>query len=96
MNPEKCIILKEEVKYLGHILKAGTIEVNPEKFEAVLRATRPTNGKEVMAYVGLINYFRRFAPQLSHILCPLYELTKKGLISNGQKNVSSPSKNQRK
>ena len=38
VNPGKCFILKKEVKYLGHIFKAGTIGVNPEKFEAVLRA----------------------------------------------------------
>ena len=67
------------MKYLGHIFRAGTIGVNPSKFKDVIEAPRPKNTKEVMAYVGLLNYFRRFAPGLSPLLSPLYELTKKGI-----------------
>ena len=79
VNCEKCVVLKQEVKYLGHILKAGTIGINPDKFKSVLMAPTPKNAKEVMAFLGLINYFRKFAPGLSQILCPLYDLTKKGV-----------------
>lgn len=82
VNLDKCVILQNEVKYLGHILKAGTIGVNPDKFKDVITAPRPSNTKEVMSYVGLLNYFRRFAPGLSQLLGPLYELTKKGSSFN--------------
>lgn len=65
------------MSYLGHILSAGQVQVNPEKLEALQKAPTPKNAKEVKAYVGLLNYFRNFIPSLAEEVRPLYALLKK-------------------
>lgn len=77
VNTEKCVFLQKSVAYLGHILSAGQVQVNPEKLEALHKAPTPKNAKEVKAYVGLLNYFRSFIPSLAEEVRPLYALLKK-------------------
>lgn len=77
VNLEKCVFLEKTVKYLGHILTAGQISVNPAKLEALQRAPAPRNVKEVQSYVGLLNYFRKFIPSLSEKIQCLYHLLQK-------------------
>lgn len=80
VNGEKCELFKTRVHYLGHILSNGTISVNGKTWEAVEKAQTPSCVKEVQAYLGLINYFRNFAPSLSQVLHPLFALLKKGAV----------------
>lgn len=77
VNTEKCEFMKKSVKYLGHVLSAGEVKVNPAKLEALQNAPHPKNAKEVRAYVGLLNYFRAFIPSLAEEVRPLYALLKK-------------------
>lgn len=78
VNAEKCIYLKSEVKYLGHILGHGKLLVNPIKVEAIKNAPAPKDVKELQAFMGLINYYRKFVPDISMKLASLYELLGKG------------------
>jgi hypothetical protein len=48
-----------------------------EKVKAVREWPVPTTVKDVQAFLGLANYYRRFVKQFSHIAQPLTELTKK-------------------
>lgn len=38
----------------------------------------PTTVKELQAYLGMINFYSRFLPNLSTVLAPLHELLVKG------------------
>lgn len=77
VSVEKCTFLQRTVKYLGHILSAGQITVNPDKLEALKKAPIPNNVKEVQSYVGLLNFFRKFIPSLSEKIRPLFKLLQK-------------------
>lgn len=80
VNGDKCNFFQTRVHYLGHILSNGKISVNGETLDAVAKAESPSCVKEVQSYLGLINYFRNFAPGLSQQLQPLYRLLKKGTV----------------
>ena len=45
--------------------------------KAVQKAPEPKNVMELRAFLGLINYYHKFIPNLSCILFPLYRLLQK-------------------
>lgn len=74
INLEKCKFLEKEVKYLGHILSNNEIRPNREKVKAILDAPAPTDLSQLQSYLGLLNYYGRFIPNLSSEIHDLYEL----------------------
>ncbi|KAM7302024.1 uncharacterized protein ISCGN_017541 [Ixodes scapularis] len=51
---------------------------HPAKIEAVLKAPKPKSKKELQSYLGLINFYRRFLPNLSTHLEPLHRMLRDG------------------
>lgn len=74
---EKCQFFVDKVKYLGHEISQNGVQARKEKLQALLKAPKPENISQLRAYLGLVNYYRKFAPNLSNLLAPLYKLTKK-------------------
>lgn len=54
----------------------GKVRANPKKIEAIMQAPAPKDHKQLKAYLGLINYFGKFVPNISSRLVPLYALLK--------------------
>lgn len=49
----------------------------PKKVSAIQKAPAPTNVTELRSYLGLLNYYNRFLPNLATLLAPLHELLRK-------------------
>lgn len=77
INVNKSKFLVKSVKYLGHKLTDGKILPNDEKVEALVRAKVPKDLQQLQSYLGLLNHYSRFIPNLSSEISSLYELTKK-------------------
>lgn len=77
INMEKCKFFKSSVEYLGHEICAEGIKPNKKKIEAIVRAPDPENLTQLKSYLGLMNYYAKFVPNLSSELIALYRLTKK-------------------
>jgi hypothetical protein len=73
----KCEFWLERVAFVGHILTAEGVAVDPEKVEAVSNWQRPTNVSEIRSFLGLAGYYRRFIEGFSKIARPMTELLKK-------------------
>ena len=63
----KCEFWLEKVAFLGHILTAEGVAVDPEKVEAVSNWQQPTNVSEIRSFLGLPGYYRRFIEGFSKI-----------------------------
>jgi hypothetical protein len=77
INIDKTAFFKRSVEYLGNIVSDGQVNPSPKKVEALTKAPIPQSVKQVRQFNGLAGYFRRFIPNFSRIMVPLYELTKK-------------------
>lgn len=77
VNLSKCKFFEKEIEYLGHIISDGSLRPNEKKIGAVLNAEAPKNVAQLQSYLGMINYYSKFIPNLSSLLHPLYILLKK-------------------
>lgn len=77
LNKEKCHFCKPELKYLGYLVGASGLMVDPEKVEAIVRIPTPRNVTEVRRIVGIAAWYRRFVPNFSTIVSPLTSLLRK-------------------
>lgn len=50
---------------------ARGLHASPEKVKAVLNAPQPRNVQELRSFLGMMNYYRKFIPNLATLLKPL-------------------------
>lgn len=81
-NLKKCKFVCKEIKMLGFILSTKGLCTDPEKVQAVQNFPVPRKLKQLRAFLGLCNFYRRFVPEYSVHIQPLCELLKKGKIWN--------------
>ena len=75
----KCEFNRPQLHFLGHVVGRDGISVDPDKIAVIRDWPVPTNLKQLQAFLGLANYFRRFVHHYSMIAAPLTELCgKKG------------------
>lgn len=60
--------------YLGHVIDDRGIRPSEDKVRAIKEAPTPKNKNELRAYLGLLNFYGKFVPNMSAQLKPLYDL----------------------
>nr|GEX49130.1 retrotransposon protein, putative, Ty3-gypsy subclass [Tanacetum cinerariifolium] len=70
--------VKETGGFLGHIVSADGITMDPIKVEAITKWPRPNTVTEVRSFLGLAGYNRRFVEGFSRLELPLTKLMGKG------------------
>jgi len=74
LKEAKCMFLQDQVEYLGFIVDATGLHAMPSKVEAVVNAPTPTDVTQLRSFMGLVNYYGRFVPDLATIAHPLHRL----------------------
>ena len=78
LKPKKCAFAMQQIEFLGHVVSKEGIRPDPAKLRAVADFPPPSNIKEVMQFLGLAGYYRRFVKGFSATAKPLTELLMKG------------------
>ena len=73
----KCQFWLDKVAFLGHVISADRVSVDPQKIEVVVNWKPPKNVSEVRSFLGLAGYYRKFVEGFSRIEAPLTKLTRK-------------------
>ncbi|XP_062103669.1 uncharacterized mitochondrial protein AtMg00860-like [Humulus lupulus] len=76
---KKCEFWLSQVVFLRHLVSKDSIKVDPIKIEVVRDWPKPKNAFEVMSFLGLARYYRKFVEGFLEIATPLTESTKKNL-----------------
>ena len=76
---KKCHFAYDEVIFVGHLVRNGTIMPDPSKLDAIKKIPIPQDVTHLKSFLGLVNYYRKFVDQFARIALPLYALTKKGV-----------------
>ena len=76
----KCYFWLKEVSFLGHIVSAEGIRVDPVKIEAIMNWNPPQNVTNVRSFLGLAGYYRRFVQGFSVITSSLTKLLRKRVM----------------
>ena len=73
----KCQFWLDGVAFLGHVILAEGVYVDPQKIEAIVNWKPPTNVTEIRSFLGLAGYYRKFVEGFSKLATPLNKLTRK-------------------
>ena len=73
----KCQFWLDRVAFLGHVISAEGVSVDPQKIEAVVNWKSLKNVLEVRSFLGLAGYYMNFVEGFSKIAAPLTKLTRK-------------------
>jgi len=71
LNKAKCTFMAPKVEYLGYIIDKDGLHPTQAKVEAIQNARAPTSVTELRAFLGMLNYYGKFLPNLSTKLAPL-------------------------
>ena len=78
LKREKCVFFQDRVEYLGHKINSQGIYTSTKKAQAVIDQPVPQNIPQLQSFLGMINYYGKFIPNLSPMLHPLHALLHAG------------------
>ena len=82
LKPSKCLFVRDEVRYLGHVITPRGLKTSNQHIIAVQEFTNPKSVKDVRQFLGLSSFYRKFVPSFAKIAGPLHTLTRKNAPFN--------------
>jgi hypothetical protein len=67
----KCIFGASSIAYLGHVISAQGVAINPDKVEAIITWPQPLSVRGLRGFLGLTRYYRKFIHNFGVIAVPL-------------------------
>ena len=67
LKPEKCTFAETSIEYLGLVISANRIAMDPTKLKGIAAWPTPRTLKQVQVLLGFMNFYRRFIQNFSHM-----------------------------
>ena len=77
LNPDKCVVKSDRIKFFGNYLSSNGLEPDPDKIAAIVDMSPPTDALELQTFLGMSNYLSRYTANLATKTAVLRDLTKK-------------------
>ena len=75
-RPFKCAFVRNEIAFLGHMVSDEGLRVDSKKTDAIATFQAPTCRKELLSFLGLAGYYRRFICNFARLSRPFRAFTK--------------------
>jgi cleavage and polyadenylation specificity factor subunit 1 len=82
LNREKCVFAEPVVDFLGHQVSQAGIAPLKSRVEAIASFPKPVTVKQLMSFLGMLNFYRRFLPQAAMVLKPLTDFMRGGAAAS--------------
>ncbi|KAL5015557.1 hypothetical protein ScPMuIL_007359, partial [Solemya velum] len=79
VNLLKCEFCHATVEFLGHVVGQGQVKPVQAKVESIIDFPTPRGKRELMRFLGMAGYYRKFCQNFSVIAAPLTALLKKNV-----------------
>lgn len=73
LRATKCIFGMPSLDFLSHTISDEGIVPSKNRVEIISQLPSPTSLKKIQQFVGMVNYYHRFIPQLAKMLTPIYK-----------------------
>ena len=77
INLSKSEFGQAQVTYLRHVVGQGEVKPVSAKVEAIANFPHPESKKQLMRFLGMVGYYRRFYPNFATVTEPLMQLLSK-------------------
>lgn len=74
----KCTFASNTVKYLGHVIGNNSIRPLKDNLISIKNFPTPKTQKHIRQFLGKINYYNKYIPNVATTLDPLHNLLRKG------------------
>ena len=71
LNPKKCHLNQQSIKFLGHLIDSQGIQAGPEKTSAIENMETPKSITDLHRFVGMVNQLGKFSPNIADLAQPL-------------------------
>jgi len=78
----KVEFFKKRIKLLGHYISENTISIDQDRKTRISNMSAPRSRKEILQFLGVINYLFSFLDSIQLIAMPLYDALKGTTASN--------------
>ena len=75
LRMDKCNLMVDEIEELGHMIKENKIMPSREKIVHIMNFTLPKNRKQLLQFLGSVNYIGSHLTHIATLQGPLTELT---------------------
>ena len=76
LNPDKIQFKSTDCKFFGHRLTAEGLKLDPEKVKAIVQMPPLQSIQSLHNFNGMVNYLKRFSPDLTELADPPRRLQK--------------------
>ena len=73
LRKEKCSFMKPSIEYFAFVDRNG-VHPSPRKIQTIQEVPVPGNAAELKLFLGLVDYYRRFIPDMATLVHPLNRL----------------------
>ena len=84
---DKCNFAVTEIEWVGYKLSQKSVAPINSKVQGISDRLKPTNLKQLRSYLGAVNQFNKFIPNLASIYSPFRSLLKKNTNWEWNKNT---------
>ncbi|XP_046854150.1 uncharacterized protein K02A2.6-like [Xenia sp. Carnegie-2017] len=71
LKKSKCVFMQPSVEYFAFVVDRQGIHPPPRKVQAIREVPTPENPTELKSFLGLVNYYRKFIPNMAKLVNPL-------------------------